>query len=200
MSLRHILLGMLREPLSGYDLRKRFDQSLKNFWRAELSQIYPQLKKMESEGLLTSKRMASDIGPQRRVYRRSSKGRKELVSWLKGGPTVGEERIGYLAQVFFLANLEDDDKTLSFMRQLRGYMAQRLEHLESIEAEWRQNDPRYPDDLPDVEFYPQLTLAMGLRKYRANIDWCDEAIARIEKRRRSSPPERMSGERTTAPL
>ena len=200
MSLRHILLGMLREPLSGYDLRKRFDQSLKNFWRAELSQIYPQLQKMESEGLLTSKRMASDIGPQRRVYRRSSKGRKELVSWLKGGPTVGEERIGYLAQVFFLANLEDGEKTLSFMRKLRSYMAQQLEHLESIEAEWRQNDPRYPDDLPDAEFYPQLTLAMGLRKYRANIDWCDEAIARIEKRRQSSLPDRMSGKRTEAPL
>ena len=37
MSLKHIMLGMLREPHSGYDIKKQFEKSLKNFWRAELS-------------------------------------------------------------------------------------------------------------------------------------------------------------------
>ena len=32
MSLKHIMLGMLREPHSGYDLKKMFDGSLRNFW------------------------------------------------------------------------------------------------------------------------------------------------------------------------
>jgi hypothetical protein len=44
------------------------------------------------------------------------------------------------------------------------------------------SDPRYPDDLPDQDFYAQLTLDMGLTKVRANVEWCDDAIARITAR------------------
>lgn len=183
MSLKHIMLGMLREPHSGYDIKKRFEHSLKSFWRAELSQIYPLLQKMEGEGLLTSKAGASDIGPTRRVYKRSAKGRRELQSWLLGGPAVGTERVGYLAQTFFLANLNDDKKAIAFMGELREYMQEWLVELENIEKEWQRNDPRYPDALPDVEFYPQLTLDMGLTKLRASVEWCDRSIDRIRARK-----------------
>ncbi len=159
MSLRHIMLGMLREPHSGYDLKKGFDRSLRNFWRAELSQIYPLLQKMDDEGLLTSKEDPSSVGP-----------------------TVGTERIGYLGQVYFLAELKDDDGAVDLMQRLRDYMDNWLETLRAVEKTWKANDPRYPDDLPDEEFYAQLTLQMGLTKVRANREWCDQSIRRIRSR------------------
>lgn len=176
------MLGMLREPHSGYDIKKTFEKSLRSFWRAELSQIYPLLQKMEGEGLLTSKSGASDKGPTRRVYKRTAKGREELQSWLLGGPVVGTERIGYLAQTYFLANLNDDDKAVEFMEELRTYMCDWLASLEDAEDEWRACDPGYPDNLPDESFYPQLTLDMGLTKLRASVEWCDRSIARIRNR------------------
>ena len=182
MSLRHIMLGLLREPHSGYDIKKVFEQSLRNFWRAELSQIYPMLQKMDDEGLLTSKQGSSDIGPTRRVYKRTAKGRRELASWLSQGPTVGTERIGYLAQVYFLSELKDDVAVMEFMQELRDYMADWLDKLTCVENTWKSNDPRYPDKLPDEEFYPQLTLRMGMTKVRANLQWCDESIERIRAR------------------
>lgn len=183
MSLKHIMLGMLREPHSGYDIKKTFEKSLGSFWRAELSQIYPLLQKMEGEGLLTSRAGVSEIGPTRRVYRRSAQGQRELQSWLLDGPAVGTERIGYLAQTYFLANLKDDDKAIEFMRELRTYMCDWLATLEEAEEEWRLNDPRYPDNLPDEAFYPQLTLDMGLTKVRASVEWCDRSIERIRARK-----------------
>jgi PadR family transcriptional regulator AphA len=176
------MLGMLHEPYSGYDIKKRFDQSLRSFWRAELSQIYPLLQKMEKEGLLRSTSDESDIGPTRRVYKRSAKGRKELQAWLLDGPTVGTEKIAYLAQVFFLANLNDDEKAIKFMQELREHMAEWLTTLQSAEKGWRENDPRYPDNLPAADFYSQLTLDLGLTKVRANVEWCDRCIERIRKR------------------
>ena len=182
MSLRHIMLGMLREPHSGYDIKKEFEQSLRNFWRAELSQIYPLLQKMDGEGLLTSKEGPSDIGPTRRVYKRTAKGRRELASWLSAGPTVGSERVAYLAQVYFLSELKDDIAVVEFMQDLRNYMADRLETRQSAETCWQANDPRYPDDLPDADFYPQLTSQMGLMKVSASLQWCDESIERIRAR------------------
>jgi len=182
VSLKHIMLGMLREPHSGYDIKKTFEKSLRSFWRAELSQIYPLLQKMEDEGLLTSKAGASEKGPTRRVYKRSAKGREELQSWLLEGPVVGTERIGYLAQTYFLANLKDDDKAIEFMQELRTYLSDWLAALEDAENEWRANDPGYPDNLSDESFYPQLTLDMGLAKVRVGVEWCDRSIARIRDR------------------
>lgn len=182
MSLRHIMLGMLREPHSGYDIKKKFEQSLRNFWRAELSQIYPLLQKMDDEGLLTSKVSPSEIGPTRKVYKRTAKGRRELAAWLTEGPSVGAERIGYLAQVYFLSELEDDTAVLAFMGELRDYMADWLDTLTATENAWKANDPGYPDKLPDTKFYEQLTLRMGLTKVRANLQWCDESIERIRAR------------------
>ena len=50
MSLDHILLGLLREPATGYDLGNAFSENVRHFWSAELSQIYPALKRLEQRG------------------------------------------------------------------------------------------------------------------------------------------------------
>jgi len=184
VSLKYIMLGMLCTPHSGYDIKKQFERSLQNFWRAELSQIYPLLGKMQQEGLVKSKAGASDIGPTRRVYKRTAKGRRELVAWLSEGPVVGSERIAFLAQVYFLADLGDEAAAIDFMEQLRSYMVAWLQTLEATESEWRSCNPDYPDNLPDKDFYAHLTLDLGLRKVRANVDWCDDALRRIRKRAR----------------
>ena len=53
MSLRYALLALLRVgPLSGYDLQKQFSLSVGHVWHAPDSQIYPELRKMETEGLI----------------------------------------------------------------------------------------------------------------------------------------------------
>ena len=182
MSLKYILLGMLREPQCGYDIRKEFDESLRNFWRAELSQIYPLLGKMEQDGLLRTWEGESDIGPRKRFYKRTAKGRKALIRWLAEGPAVGAERIGYLAQVYFLGDLDNPDAAIAFIEKLRDHMAKWLNTLDEAEQQWRSNAPGYPDELPDEDFYPQLTLAFGLKKVRSNLEWCEESLERIRKR------------------
>lgn len=183
MSLKHILLGVLSESQSGYDIKKYFERSLKNFWNAELSQIYPLLQKMEKEGLLDSTTDDSDIGPKKRIYGRTEKGNTELESWLSKGPVVGTERIAYLAQVFFLANLKDKASAIAYMQKLKDYTAARLATLKAAETEWAGQDARYPDALPDDEFYPQLTLTLGIARLRGTLEWCEECISRIQSRK-----------------
>ena len=190
VSLKHILLGMLEEPHSGYDLKKAFNQSLKNFWNAELSQIYPQLSKLEKDGLLSSKQVASASGPPRRVYRRTTRGKNELLTWLAEGPVIGDERISFLAQVFFLSQFATTEAALAFMLELREHMLARIERFEGIEKGWMADDPRYPDALPDSDFFPQLTLALGIKRGYANLEWCDECIQRIRNRQTAHDDER----------
>lgn len=182
MSLKHILLGLLNSPHSGYDVKKQFDTSLRNFWKAELSQIYPTLQKLEGDGLLRSKSANSSQGPKRVVYERTTAGKKALLDWLEDGPVVGTERIACLAQIYFLAELGDKEATLDFLQQLRTYFHERLAQLRAVETGWSTDDPRYPDALPDEDFYPQLTLDFGLRRIAATVEWCDITIERVRNR------------------
>lgn len=180
MALDHILLGILRTPASGYEVKGQFDQVFRHFWAAELSQIYRTLRRLEAQGLLASRAESSARGPARRVYQTTAKGRQRLRQWL-AAPEFGDERLTYLSQVYFLDESRDPADALRFMRALRDRFAAQRAELVAVERSWRA-DPRYPDALPDEEFHPQLTLALGLSKLAALQEWAEESLARIEAR------------------
>lgn len=182
MSLPHILLGLIGEPVSGYEIKQEFDSSLRHFWFAELSQLYPALKKLEKEGLAISKAGHSNKGPSKRLYQRTEAGREELLRWLTAEPGVMPIRHPYLAQVFFMGAARNPQAALDFFKDLRGRLAQTKGTLEAVEAGWSTEDPRYPDDLPEDEFYMQMTLSAGIAVNRAYVSWCDDCIRRIKAR------------------
>ncbi|WP_035777058.1 PadR family transcriptional regulator, partial [Arthrobacter sp. H5] len=52
MTLSYLILGMLgRSPMTGYDLKKRFDASIGHFWAADKAQIYRTLNKLVADDL-----------------------------------------------------------------------------------------------------------------------------------------------------
>lgn len=178
------MLGLLRKPGSGTDIKRYFDEAIGHFWAAELSQVYPTLNRMARDGLLTVTTEPSPKGPPRKVYSLTDAGRASLHEWLQGGPAMGTERLEWLGQVWCLA--ATPDHALPFFTELRAALAQRLATLEGIDAYWRREDPTYPDVADDEDFFPQLTLALGLRKLHAMVDWCDECIERITAREAKS--------------
>ncbi|NYC48370.1 DNA-binding PadR family transcriptional regulator [Clostridium beijerinckii] len=53
-TLKYAILGLInRNPLTGYDITKEFNSGLVEFWYAKHSQIYPELKKLTAEGLIS---------------------------------------------------------------------------------------------------------------------------------------------------
>jgi len=178
MSLRHILLGMLEQPASGYDLKQSFEQQQAHYWSANLAQIYPTLNRMEQQGLLVSHEQPSDKGPPRRVYERTSAGRHALVDWLQTGPEVHSDRLSWLAQVGFLSAL-DRAGQLDFLHALKDeFQRHRLELL-GIQSHWQAADPRFPNQLDEPDLFAHFTLRLGLKKYAAIIEWCDECLERL---------------------
>lgn len=199
MSLDHILLGMLHSPASGYDLKQAFERSVRHFWFAELSQIYPTLKRLEEQGLLASRRAPSSRGPERRVFETTADGEQALRDWLQSEPIVPTDRIAYLAQLFFLGELEDLAETERFMVRLRGMMATRLATLEAIEVEWMEAIGVTGDALAEIRddrtFHMYTTLRMGIHSLRSRVEWCDETLQAVRARRERKTRERRGEER-----
>ncbi|MFK8012265.1 MAG: PadR family transcriptional regulator [Marinicellaceae bacterium] len=182
MSLKHILLGILQEPKSGYDVKKIFDQVFSNFWAAELSQIYPQLKKLAAQNLLTVSEVESEKGPNKKIYQTTDSGKQELVLWLTKGPVTNTEKLAYLAQTFFLDALENNQQRLKFLEDLLEHMKIWHNTLVTIQNDMKQEFTDYPHGLPDEEFYPNLTLMLGVKKVGANVEWVEESIVLLRER------------------
>ncbi len=181
MSLPHILLGLTAQPTSGYDIKQCFDTRLKHFWFAELSQLYPALKKLVDQGLATVETIPSDKGPDKKVYHRTKSGREELLNWLADGPGGSPIRHSYLAQVFFLHEHTDKAEAITFMEELYARLKKTETTFKAIEDGWAKN-PAYPDELDDNDFFTQLTLDAGIRVNKAYIEWCASCLKRIKAR------------------
>ncbi len=182
MSLNYLLLGLLGTPRSGYELSAEFEAGVGHFWSAELSQIYRTLKALRRDGWVRDHLEGSDKGPDRRVYRRTAAGTRALRKWLTDDPQFGDERCAWLAQVYFLNELPDARHALRALVQLREQLVVRLDALRAIEKAWAEQSPEYPDRLPPEDFFPQLTLQLGLRVAEARLTWCVESIRRVRSR------------------
>src|SRR5690606_3482096 len=182
MSLDHILLGILREPSAGYDIKRQFQEVFNHFWSADLAQIYRSLQRLEKQGLLESRVEPSDRGPPRKVYRRTPAGGRQLQEWLAGGPVFGTEKVPWLAEVFSLAQgterVLEDRVSIAFSGELEAGLAA----VEAFEAGWGKQRADLPDGVDDMDLRAWLTVDMGLRKTRAQVGWADKPVERRRKR------------------
>ncbi|MZD56391.1 PadR family transcriptional regulator [Streptomyces sp. SID5606] len=82
MSLPHaILTALVEKPSSGLELTRRFDRSIGYFWSATHQQIYRELGKLETEGLIRELPGRQPARGQKKSYEVLPAGREELARW-----------------------------------------------------------------------------------------------------------------------
>jgi PadR family transcriptional regulator, regulatory protein AphA len=162
------LLGL--KPMSGYDIKRAVDRTIRHFWAASYGQIYPELKRLEEAGWIAGK--DADRGARsRRVYRITAAGRRELEGWLHGYETRIEMRDESLLRLFFADELPRDEGL--------GLLAARREGYRMMLAYLRSLDDGAGADPPFVD----LVYRWGLDYCEWGIEWCD----RQERRLRRAP-------------
>jgi len=68
--------------MTGYDISRRFQSSVGHVWHAPDSQIYPELRKMESEGLVEAEAVEDGARGEKRFYRPTEAGLGALRDWM----------------------------------------------------------------------------------------------------------------------
>ncbi|OIO91678.1 MAG: hypothetical protein AUK03_10780 [Anaerolineae bacterium CG2_30_64_16] len=179
MSLKHALLGFLSyAPMTGYDLKRYFDQSIHHFWNANLSQIYPTLSRMVEEGLLTMEVEHQEDRPNRKVYTITGVGREELQRWLREPLGLSPLRVPFLIQIFFGGSLEKEE----MLARLRHHLALHQERLAAYQGPVREvlRQNVEATGLEREGFFWGLTLDAGIQCEEGWLKWCEEAIEKIE--------------------
>ena len=84
MALEHAILVALSEQAStGYDLARRFDKSIGQFWTATHQQVYKVLGRMEGDGWVDVTVVAQDGRPDKKLYELTTDGRSPSAQLLE---------------------------------------------------------------------------------------------------------------------
>lgn len=177
MSLRHALLGVLSlREMSGYDIKRNFDRAVHFVWNAADSQIYRELRRMEDEGLISSRLIHQDGKPNKRLYQLTSQGTAALDDWLVSPvePPYGKE--SFLMRMFFMGRVEHE-QAVRVLKERRG-------ELESLLAEAAERYERFADlsrtEHPELLWW-QVRLIEGFQMiHSAQLEWIDGLIADVE--------------------
>lgn len=184
MSLEHAILGFLTyHPLSGYDLKKVFDETVRHFWPATQSQIYRTLSRMAHEGLVRVEKVEQEDRPDRKVYHITDTGRQELRRWLLTPLPPRKVREPELIQVFFAGQLTDAE-----IIQRLEHAAERLHALLQYYRQLPQEPEAYVEQAgsPREAFFWVLTLEHGIAMTRAELEWLQSVIQRLKNK--DQPP------------
>ena len=110
MSIENAILGFLnREPLTGYDLKKRFAASQVLYWSGNSNQIYSALVALHEKGLVTRTVENQESGPSRKVYTITTEGQAELKRWVLSTPDLPQLRNPFLVRLAFAETLAPDE-------------------------------------------------------------------------------------------
>jgi DNA-binding PadR family transcriptional regulator len=184
MSLEHAILGFLNyRPLSGYDLKKAFDTSVRHFWAADQSQIYRTLARLADQGWAQVEIIEQDDRPDRKVYHITQAGQQELLRWLATPLPHQARRNASLVQVFLAGQLTDQE-ILALLEPEAEHLRNDLEHYRQVP----QASQAYIEALhsPRGAFFWMLTLEYGSKVTQAQLDWVESVIQRIKNKQHPS--------------
>ena len=163
-----VILGMIRlGKRTGYEIKQIVDVSARFFWTASYGQIYPELKRLEANGLIRGEADPAG-GRARTVYSLTPAGELALDAWLDtGGDLVWELRDEGLLKLFFSEG-RDPEALREHMRAARRRSEEVAERLRALAPE---------AGLDGAEPGPMLVLRFGIEFNEWLARWWAEAEA-----------------------
>ncbi|GIF04240.1 PadR family transcriptional regulator [Actinoplanes siamensis] len=180
MALEHaILVSLLEQPGSGYELARRFERSIGRFWTATHQQIYRVLKRMEAEGWVTAVDVEQDGRPDKREFSVSAPGRDVLTGWLHE-PVQPEAVRHDLAVKVRGAAFDDAAGRAALIGEVERYRAGHEELLARYLAGEKRDFPD-PGASTTGERLQHVVLRGGIAYERMLLDWLTEVLIELRK-------------------
>jgi DNA-binding PadR family transcriptional regulator len=168
MSLRHGLLGLLAEgPASGYDLTRRFQETLGPVWPAQHPQIYAELARLADAGLIE----VDSHGPRgRKAYRITDAGLTEIRRWLTGGDVDHTLRIESLLRSVFFWLMSEGERDTHLERE-HQFFTETAELYRNIAAAKDRGEYGTSPQTQSI----RVAAEAGIRVFQALADWAEWA-------------------------
>ena len=141
MSIKYAILGLLHyKDMHGYRIKEHIERNFGYMWSINYGQIYPNLKRLESDGLVTKKEVPQENAPDRKLYSLTDKGREAFTDWLSEAPEREMLiRDPFLLRFIFFGFGDPDTALEQIDRQIDLYKATRSKREHNMER-WKDMD------------------------------------------------------------
>jgi PadR family transcriptional regulator AphA len=171
VSLRHNVLGLLaREPMSGYDITRLFKDMSWLVGSPSPGSLYPILRALLKEGLVTVQIVTRPDRPARKIYSLTEAGRQELETWLDQLVKPDASLKGFVMQLLLTGTLPAP--------RLVAHLKQRQAQVAARRADLKQSLGRLDEGADPGRC---LTLEYGLALATAELAWLGETLARLSE-------------------
>jgi len=197
MALRHaVLAALLDGEYSGYQLAKIFDIAVSNFWHAVPQQLYTELTRLESEGLITGRQIIQQGRPNKRVFTVTDAGIEELERFAQSPARPGIIRedllvmvqaVDHTSSVAVIKQLEERAETALAKVALFERTLERLRGETDEETFLREGSP----------IGPYLTCLRGRRFEQENYE-CYRSTAQLLRERAAASAEEKGADAESA--
>lgn len=193
------VLGLLSfgEELSGYDLKKWADWSLRFFyWAPSYSQIYGELRKLEELGFATSRVVTKDDVRGKRLYTITPAGEEAVARWASEAPVeMPVLKHGVMLRMW-LGHASDTDQLRSMLAEHRD-QSEKMRVRAAADVKGAAEEPGWA--------YPEMVLTWAERYYADERDRADAMLddldaVRAKQRRSSSAKAPGSARRSSEEL
>ncbi len=176
--LSYALLGLILEkPRSGYDLRKVFASTPMGHYSSSPGAIYPALRRLEAQGLISGRIDRSRSLRPKQVFRSTREGTRVLKDWLVR-PVTADDVIWRMDELMlrfaFHSLLDSHEATRTFLRVFVTEVA-------SCTRELVAQHKALPDS---TSLHGRLALESGIESYRAYARWARKALKQLSGNRR----------------
>jgi PadR family transcriptional regulator AphA len=194
MSLRHALLALLEAgPLTGYELAKQFDKSVDYVWHAQHSQIYTELRKLESLHMVSADEQprGSSATAVKRAYRLAPDGAAELARWVAEIEPKVPHRDPWHVKSLYLEYTSLDQARAQLLAH-RAHWQQVRDRYEAHAQQIARRDTvlirrrlaKAPEDAHEaITAYKLLTYRSLIEHARVEVAWADEGLGLVERLR-----------------
>lgn len=169
------VLGILSfgEELSGYDVKKWADWSLKFFyWAPSFSQIYSELRKLEEAGLVTSHVQSLDDVRGKRLYSITEAGQAALAQWASEAPVETPVLKHGVMLRLWLGHTADPEQLRAMLVEHRD-RSEKLRIMAAADAAGSAHEPG--------RAYPELVLQWSERYYADERDRAEAMLADLDR-------------------
>lgn len=201
MSLRHSLMAILTaEDMTGYDLVKYYDGTVAHLWSAPHSQIYPELRKMEADGLVAATEVARGQKATKRVYSITEQGFDELRRWALAPHTPPPERdLAHLKAAYIEWGSYETAR-----RQLQNHLNRWTELLNQwqmvvsdvdrggVPLLMKRLQTRPPEEHEAIIAFKRFAFKGTIYRAEAEIRWATEGLALVDRLEAAGVP--LTGE------
>ena len=172
MNSQDVILGMLmKESLTGYEIKQLLEDVFAYFYSSSYGTIYPMLTRMEKDGLITKETVLQDGKPNKNVLNITDKGRESFNAYLQGPLEEDSTKKSDFMMRLYFGEFIGNDKLVALLKQVQEDTQKKLHQL-------CERHSLYKDEMHPTQI---ICIQIGIQEYNAKLETIAQGLLSMEQ-------------------